>query len=326
MTFNIRLDGLESDLNNHFTLRVLRLGSFFNSTKPWLVGLQEPFSGQLLHLQRETTRDYSVLGFERNLDRSHPIRMNDYQTAIMYDKTRLDLVDHDHFWLSKTPREPSKDWNSVGTRTVTIGAFHRKDSADAHSVDFVHLNTHLDVWSERARREQARIVHKTAVEWQKKYPNAIVIITGDFNAANGHAPHRILLADEIVHGAWDLCAADDACVSQDFGSSFHGWLGTIVNRYAARLLQYLLQTMHGSGVELPSHVRMVTWEETKNIVSQLSLEKLWHGMPTSWSRIHVDWILVSANVEVKMVFVAEVRDVDFSSDHFPILALLKPKE
>jgi len=130
ITFNMRLDCEESNEENHFRRRVFRLSKFFNETKPWLVGLQEPFSGQLLHLQSLLPSHYQPLGNERNekIDRADPKRMSDYQTSILYDTNNLELVAHDHFWLSKNPHVPlSKSWGSIGSRTVTIGAFRKKE-------------------------------------------------------------------------------------------------------------------------------------------------------------------------------------------------------
>ena len=153
VSFNIRLDAEESNPDNHFTKRVSRLARFFNTVRPTLAGLQEPFSGQLLHLESELTPGvFGVVGryrrlsehsgagtkrknveeqekeIEEEVDRAHPSRMSDFQTAILYDKTRLTLAESDHFWLSETPRvEQSRSWGSVGSRTVTIAAFRRNN-------------------------------------------------------------------------------------------------------------------------------------------------------------------------------------------------------
>eukprot|EP00932_Pfiesteria_piscicida_P014492 SRR837773.26272.p1 GENE.SRR837773.26272~~SRR837773.26272.p1 ORF type:complete len:153 (+),score=21.96 SRR837773.26272:164-622(+) len=128
MSFNIRLDADESNLDNHFTRRVHRLADFLNQSAPWLVGMQEPFSGQLLHLQSLLPARYVALGYEGrghgDLDRADPKRHNDFQTAIVFDSSRLRLLGHDHLWLSQSPRQPdSRSWGSRGSRTVTAAAF-----------------------------------------------------------------------------------------------------------------------------------------------------------------------------------------------------------
>ena len=123
MTYNIRIDMEERDANNHYTKRVGRLSSFIGRMEPWLIGLQEPSSGQLLHLQSGLASHWRAVGYEGNghkdIDRADPRRFNDYQTGILYDSRHLELVESDHIWLSERPRSPgSKSWDSVGVRTV----------------------------------------------------------------------------------------------------------------------------------------------------------------------------------------------------------------
>eukprot|EP01126_Amoeba_proteus_P006196 TRINITY_DN12152_c2_g1_i1.p1 TRINITY_DN12152_c2_g1~~TRINITY_DN12152_c2_g1_i1.p1 ORF type:complete len:381 (+),score=29.84 TRINITY_DN12152_c2_g1_i1:55-1197(+) len=323
-TFNIRLDALEADDRNHFRFRVHRLAKFFNDSKPCLVGLQEPFSGQLLHLQSELKQNYEVIGWERNIDRSHHSRINDYQTAIMYDKDKLMLVESDHYWLSEQPRVPqSKSWNSVGIRTVTIGAFRIRSRGRSSGADIVHFNTHLDVWGKLARDEQARVLLRAAKDWKKRYPEAILVVTGDFNCACGQEPHKILTDGGFLQDTWDTCVGSESCIVHHFSSTFHGWLGSTVDKYFARLIQFVLHVIHGSGVVLPTEVRMPHYKEMISILKGLNPVDLWNARPASIFRQHVDWILASPNVKVKMVYVGEVRDSEFSSDHFPVIALLE---
>lgn len=64
------------------------------------------------------------------------------------------------------------------------------------------------------------------------------------------------------------------------------------------------------------------------ILKQLDVPKIWHHLPSSLSRLHVDWILVKPAVQEQAlspeaVVVAEIRDRDYSSDHFPVLAVFK---
>ncbi|CAF1602786.1 unnamed protein product, partial [Didymodactylos carnosus] len=105
MSFNIRFDGKEWDDNNHFTKRLHRLSETIQNWKPYVIGLQEPSAGQVLHLQSVLPSYYQAIGFHRtigNLD--HPSRHNDFQVAILYDNRILKLMERDYIWLSKTPR------------------------------------------------------------------------------------------------------------------------------------------------------------------------------------------------------------------------------
>ena len=78
MTYNIRIDMEERDANNHYTKRVGRLSSFIGRMEPWLIGLQEPSSGQLLHLQSGLASHWRAVGYEGNghkdIDRADPRR------------------------------------------------------------------------------------------------------------------------------------------------------------------------------------------------------------------------------------------------------------
>jgi endonuclease/exonuclease/phosphatase family metal-dependent hydrolase len=142
-------------------------------------------------------------------------------------------------------------------RTLTVGVFKRKDGRMV-----IHLNTHLDVFVARARREQARLVREAAKEYGAKFPDAFVVVTGlshcvqvggcgeslasgDFNMASGQAEHEKFLSE----GLFD--AFDHADRKNVFASSFHGWMGSFVNSYAARFAIAILHSLHASGVDLP---------------------------------------------------------------------------
>ena len=65
LSFNVRLDALEANPEHHFTKRVSRLGTTFARLQPTLVGLQEPFAGQLLHMKRYLPEKYVPVGYDR---------------------------------------------------------------------------------------------------------------------------------------------------------------------------------------------------------------------------------------------------------------------
>ncbi|CAE7948614.1 ANKRD50 [Symbiodinium sp. KB8] len=318
MTYNIRIDMEERDANNHYTKRVGRLSSFIGRMEPWLIGLQEPSSGQLLHLQSGLASHWQAVGYEANghkaIDRAEPRRFNDYQTGILYDSRHLELVESDHLWLSERPRTPgTKSWDSVGVRTVTIAAFRLRDGGS--DVKIVHLNTHLDVWGARARIEQAKLLLLHSNTWSQRYLNASIVLTGDFNTANGHPPHSLLLQGGYSD-SWELCKNLPECWSHDFAATFHGWLGSSVNTYALRTVQFVLQAVHACGVDFPKAVPGSVREigsAARKILKQLDVQKIWQNLPSSLSRLHVDWILVKPAVQQQAlspeaVVVAEIRD------------------
>lgn len=62
MTFNIRLDGEERDPANHFTRRIERLRATFGRWNAQLVGLQEPYGGQAIHLMSVLPTNIRLIG------------------------------------------------------------------------------------------------------------------------------------------------------------------------------------------------------------------------------------------------------------------------
>lgn len=275
-------------------------------------------------------------------------------------------MNHDHVWLSETPRkERSKSFGSGGSRTLTMAAFRvvggdsSTDNADYteernnrakkndEDVGRTHeggkrivlmFNTHLDVWGAEARTKQAEVVVQYVEEWRQMWPsNAAIFLTGDFNTANGHAPHDVFVGgrDAVMVDVWDDCLAfggggsrnsqrkgeasaagsnrrvDDVgpsahhtCRTNGYAATFHGWLGgTAVNSYGARLLQFVGQTVHASGVDFPKHVPLSAREALRMAYSAANDAWVlgWHqfrsAMPASLSRLHVDWILTARSTE-----------------------------
>jgi endonuclease/exonuclease/phosphatase family metal-dependent hydrolase len=336
MTFNIRFDGVERDLNNHFTKRVYRLTETIEKWQPAILAVQEPFAGQLLHWESLLPKYYQHIGYQSDhIDKNlgHSSSHMDFQVAILYNNQLLNLVEQDYIWLSNSPRTVgSKDWDSSGARTLNIARFQLKN--DGNSIDILVFNTHLDVKSEQARQEQAKIIRSTIKQWQNKYPTAVVLLFGDFNSVPIQPAYNILTFSDFLHDPWAICKSDaSTCVSNEFSSTFHAWLGSIVNTYGAQFLQTVLFTFHGSGVRLPNEI-------PKHFSSYLDiLKELWKfrqmfnlsEMISLWSshRFHVDWILYQNSIDgtehlqPRFTAVVDIRNGNYSSDHFPIVALFQ---
>lgn len=359
MSFNVRLDGLEADPDNKFLKRLPRLANVFKTWQPLLSGLQEPFNGQIMDLQRELERNnasYSVIGYKRPgysheyASIGHPSRMHDYRTAILYDNEALELVFEDHVWLSDSPRVvESKYSKSRGIRTLTFGRFKVKPSyynKDHSNVDDdIHVlafNTHLDVWNEEARRFQARKTLEWIERIKAQYPNDPVFLFGDFNSAPGHQSHQILTSK--LDDTWDTCKRLGAteCVTNSYANSYHHWMGPFLNTYGARVIQYILQTLHGGGCFVIMDA--INWRSSVSALGNISISSIREGLPSSLNRLHVDWILFDqpaasaslpssdpqssvnhTRVDPKFIAVVETSATNFSSDHYPIAALFELK-
>ena len=94
--------------------------------------------------------------------------------SIFYRADRFEALESGHFWLSKTPDEMSKDWNSayyricvyVCLRDVTTGK------------EFIVLNTHMDNRSEEARINSLALIASKVQELGDRP----AFLMGDMNA------------------------------------------------------------------------------------------------------------------------------------------------
>lgn len=163
----------------------------------------------------------------------------------------------------KSPRTVgSKDWDSSQARTLNIARFQLR--TDYNSTDILVFNTHLDAKSEKARREQAKIIKSTIQQWQDRYPAAVVVLLGDFNAVPSQVAYNTLTSSNFLYDTWTVCQSDGStCIFNSFASTFHGWFGSIVNTYGGQLLQTILFTFHGSGV---FHLISIFYDNCGNFV------------------------------------------------------------
>jgi endonuclease/exonuclease/phosphatase family metal-dependent hydrolase len=340
MTFNIRVDILERDPNNNFSKRIHRLTEIVEKWEPAILNVQEAFTDQLQHWQSHLPRYYQSIGYEHDRTNSsiqHLLSHMDFQVAILYNNQILKLLEQDYLWLSKTPRiVGSKDWDSHAVRTLNIARF-QLISEDDNSTHILVFNTHLDSKGEQARQEQAKIVRSTINKWQKKYSTDVVLLFGDINSIPKQTTYDILTSAHFLYDTWTICKAHlSSCISNSFSSTFHGWLGSILNTYGVQFLQTIAFTFHGLGVILPHGIPRnyslyidIFKKFTKNcrMIDLSEMISLW-----SSHRFHVDWILYqnsidgSKQLEPRFISVIDIRSRNYSSDHFPVIALFQLKK
>merc|ERR1712070_663539 len=104
-----------------------------------------------------------------------------------------------------------------------------------------------------------------------------------------------ILKQELLD-AWEVCEGHDDCIVHPFSATFHAWLGSSVNSYLPRLIEYPLFAFHGSGVRFLSWTRTVSsLADLRTASLGLLLESWAHlsllDFPDSLQRMHVDWIL-----------------------------------
>lgn len=196
MSFNIRYNN-PGDGAHAWPHRRDRAASIVRFHDADVVGLQEALKEQLDDLTARLP-GYAVLGVGRDDGRE----AGEY-TAILYRTDRLELLDHDTFWLSETPDVvASKSWDAAITRIATWARFRDRATGDA----FVHVNTHFDHVGETARTESARLLADTVATIAGDAP---YVVTGDFNFTPDAAGYGVLTdrlqdarlaAEEPAHG------------------------------------------------------------------------------------------------------------------------------
>ena len=178
MTFNIRLN-LASDGPNAWPHRKEAVASMIRFHDADLVGLQEALPEQLRDLDA-LLPDYARFGTGRAAD------LLGEHSAILYRRSRFEVLQHDTFWLSETPEvRGSKGWDAAYERIATWGRLRDRRTG----ATFFHFNTHFDHVGQIARRESARLLVQRIAAIAAGSP---LILTGDFNDVPRSDPYRII--------------------------------------------------------------------------------------------------------------------------------------
>ena len=184
MSFNIRY-GTAADGNNHWDKRKDWLADTIRSFDPDLLGTQET-----LAFQRDFLAD-KFAGYEAFAAGRDDGKDKGEMAALFYRTARFAKVAGGHFWLSEAPDQPgSKGWDAALPRVATWVKLKDKSAPAGRPVLF--LNAHLDHRGAKARTESARLIRVKAAELGA---GCRVVITADFNAAEGSEPYKALFAD-----------------------------------------------------------------------------------------------------------------------------------
>lgn len=183
VSFNVRYNSSEDGIN------------IWENRKDWLthsirflsadiVGAQEVTYSQLTDMQ-ELLQAYSYVGIGRDGGNKGEF------SPVFYKRERLELLEHDTFWLSETPKQiASKGWDAALPRIVTWALFRDKVTGNT----FYHFNTHFDHQGKEAQIKSAILLSKKIKEIAKKAP---VLVSGDFNSSPESEPIKTLLESNL---------------------------------------------------------------------------------------------------------------------------------
>lgn len=170
MTWNIRYSNLH-DGDDRWDVRKEGVIRIIDSIKPEFLGVQEALPAQMAYLQSQLPQ-YMHIGIGREQGGKGEF------TAIFYDTNSYQLDRATTFWLSPTPEVVSTGWDAALPRICTYGSFI---SLSDGSIMYV-LNAHFDHVGELARNASAELIMDTISSITTKYPDAKIVLMGDFNA------------------------------------------------------------------------------------------------------------------------------------------------
>ncbi|MGI8859902.1 MAG: endonuclease/exonuclease/phosphatase family protein [Rubrobacteraceae bacterium] len=177
MTFNVR-GSQHKDGENAWKQRAPLNVRTIERYAPDLIGFQEHQVGN------RKVHDAKLDGYERISGPRYENREPHAHNAIYWRMDRLELVARGGFWLSETPGEYSKSWGARHVRSANWARFRVRSGG----AEFVHLNTHLDHISGRARQQGAGLILHRLDELADGIP---VVLTGDFNCNPGSKTYGI---------------------------------------------------------------------------------------------------------------------------------------
>ena len=186
MTFNIRY-ATPADGENQWEFRKEHVAGTIQYYQADICGLQEATEPQVLYLAEKLV-NLSWIGVGRDDGKS-----GGEFSPIFYNSSKLELLNWETIWLSKTPEKPSKDWDAALPRIATIAYFKRLFDGK----DFVAINTHYDHMGQTAREESSKllleIIDNLIQEGLK------IILLGDFNSTPNDLPISTFTNGSLVN-------------------------------------------------------------------------------------------------------------------------------
>jgi endonuclease/exonuclease/phosphatase family metal-dependent hydrolase len=229
MTINIRYDN-PGDKENNWHERKAEMVQMLKHYEPQIFGIQEGLVHQAAYLD-STLTDYQYIGVGRDDGKT-----KGEFSAIYFDSTVYEVMEHSTFWLSETPDEISVGWDASMERICTYGLFHHK--ASGHK--FWVFNAHFDHIGEAARSNSASLIIAKVRQLNKQ--NLPVVVMGDFNAYPGS---RAITAFKTT--------LDDG---QDISiKPFYGPIGTF-NRFSNQVLPGRIDYIFTSKLKVLSYVHI----------------------------------------------------------------------
>lgn len=177
MSYNLKISG---DGIRAVEKRAVHILNTMNEKKPDSIGVQEADKNWVETLA-EGLSDYSHVEKYRD----DGIAEGE-SSAIFYLKDKYNLIDSGHFWLSETPDEPSIGWDAACPRICTYAVLENKETGFVYA----HFNVHFDHVGQKAQAESVSLI---TAKIASIAPDIPVVLTGDFNVAEGSDCYNALV-------------------------------------------------------------------------------------------------------------------------------------
>src|SRR5919107_700273 len=180
MSFNVRGSFHDVRKKNAWRKRAALNVATIERYAPDVIGLQEAQRGNLSAYRKRLPRYSHIRGPRYGNSIPHD------SNTILFDPERLKPLESGGFWLSETPNECSRSWETRVARSATWALF----GVLGTDLSFLHLSTHLDHVSALARREASKlVVRRVAGIFRQKGQEPAIIGTGDFHNRAGNTTY-----------------------------------------------------------------------------------------------------------------------------------------
>ncbi len=225
ISFNLRTATADKGTPNHWDNRKDAAAALIMKENPTVFGVQEAILSQVNDM-KERLPEYEFIGVGRNDG-----GVKDEMMGIFWKKADVELLDWGTFWLSETPSEVSKGWDSKFYRSATWAVMKHRPSGKR----FFFLNTHLDHIAKVAREESIKLICAKLEELNPKgYP---AFVTADFNSDTSDMIFEPLKA--VMNNAREFAPeTDDLPTFNRWGSGSPRTLDYIFVSKSWKLLRY----------------------------------------------------------------------------------------